>query len=119
MLRNLITRTGIILVAMLVLTPAAQAGARAATTPDNWAVRPAPNPSVVHVTSVQWLPDDRPVHPHPTTLATAPAVVVRTTPGGGFAWGDAAIGAAAMLGLTLVAGAATAGVRSRRRELAA
>lgn len=114
-----ITRAGLVLAAMLVLAPAAQAGTRNAQSPDDWAIRPAPNASAVHTTAVQVLPDDQPVHPHPTAMAEAPVVIVRSTSGGGFAWGDAAIGAAAMLGLTFVAGAATAGVRSRRRTLAA
>src|SRR5215470_4113091 len=115
-LSRYITRAGIVLAAMLMLAPAAQAGPRHALTPDNWAVRPAPNAGAVHTGAVQVLPDDQPNRPHPTAMTEAPVVVVQTAPGGGFAWGDAAIGAAAMLGLTLVAGAATAGVRSRRRE---
>ena len=118
-LNRYITRTGLVVAAMLVLAPAAQAGPRHPLTPDNWAVRPAPNAGAVHTAAVQMLPDDLPNHPHPTPMTEAPVVVVRSTSGGGFAWGDAAIGAAAMLGLTFVAGAATAGVRSRRRTLAA
>ncbi|HKV68802.1 MAG TPA: hypothetical protein VJN72_12005 [Gaiellales bacterium] len=35
--------------------------------------------------------------------------------GSGFGWGDAAIGAASMLGIMLVSGGAAAGVRNRRR----
>ena len=118
-LSRYITRAGVVVAAMLVLAPAAQAGSRGTHGPDDWAVRPAPNASAVRTTGIQVLPDDLPSHPHPSAMAEAPVVVVRSTPGGGFAWGDAAIGAAAMLGLTFVAGAATAGVRSRRRTLAA
>ena len=114
-----IARATAVLAAMLLVAPAAQAGPRHTLTPDNWAVRPAPNASAARPSSVQLLPDNQPNHPHPLAMAEAPVVVVRSTPGGGFAWGDAAIGAAAMLGLTFVAGAATAGVRSRRRTLAA
>jgi hypothetical protein len=41
--------------------------------------------------------------------------VTDTAGGNGFDWGDAAIGAASVLGIVLVAGGAAAGVRNRRR----
>lgn len=114
--RHLVRTGTVAAVALALFAPAAQAGTQ---TPDDWAVRPAPSAAIVPATGQQRLPDDRANRPQPASLAEPPVVVVHSTSGAGFAWGDAAIGAAAMLGLTLVAGAATAGVRSRRRELAA
>jgi len=115
MYRNrLIGYAGAALAATLAIAPTAQAG----TTPDNWAVRPAPT-AMMLTSQHQVLPDDRASRVGPSSLVMSRSVVVRSTPTTGFSWGDAAIGAAGAFGLSLLAGGAAAGVRSRRRELAA
>jgi hypothetical protein len=101
------------LAATLALVPTALASQ---VTPDNRAQRPAPNAFIVPRALV--LPDNRADRVGPAAMPVASTVVVRASRAAGFAWGDAAIGAAAMLGLTLAAGGA-AGLRGRRRELAA
>jgi hypothetical protein len=115
MYRNrLIGYAGAALAATLAIAPAAQAGT---TTPDNWAVRPGPT-AMTLTSQGQVLPDDRASRVGPSSLVMSQPVTLRSTPGTGFNWGDAAVGAAGAFGLSLVAGGAAAGVRSRRRELA-
>ena len=119
------THTPIAIAALVVALAASPAAALAAspTVPDNKAGfnHPAPQAMVVHSNSVTLgLPDDRANRQGPASM-TAPAatIVIRSTSGGGFSWSDAAIGAVAMLGLAFVLGAALAGLRSHRRQIAA
>jgi hypothetical protein len=96
MKRNrLVARIVAVVAAMLVVAPAAQADP---LTPDNWAVRPAPNPM---------------------QIAPRCGAAGRATAGAGVDWADAALGGGAAVGLIVVAGAAAAGLRTRRRELTA
>jgi len=111
---RIISSAGAVLAATLVIAPAAQAGQR---TPDSWAVRPTPNALIV-TSQAQLLPDDRADRGGPSALVMPAAITVRSTPAA-FNWGDAAIGAGAAFGLTLAAAGTAAGIRSRRRELAA
>lgn len=116
-----ITTTAIVFSLAIATAPAAAAGDTSTNpavlpNPDQQQVteqpQPAPAPQAATPTA-QPNPDQQPAASSP------PAVIVRTSaPNNGFNWGDAAIGAAAALGLSAIslAGALTITQRRTRRS---
>ena len=104
------------------LSPAVtQNSTTAVQQPDDRTGSSRPAPPVLHVgggTTVVGLPDNRANRQGPAAMAP-PTVVIHATTTGGFNWGDAAVGAAVMLGLMFLIGGTVAGVRSHRGQLAA
>lgn len=115
-----VTPAAAALAATLALAPAALASP---ASPNNLPQMPGPSPAVVSI-HPELSPDNHMHHAAPTGKQTfseplPQPLVVRSTSNGGFDWADAAVGAAAALGLTLAATGAAAGLRGRKRALPA
>jgi hypothetical protein len=99
-----------------ITAPAAAAHDRQA----GWIVRPNPDQQAAQLTrtaAAQPVPTSRIVHPNPDeqTPAPAPTTIVRvTTPTDGFDWGDAGIGAAAGVALSMIGLGGALAVSQRR-----
>ena len=86
----------------------------------SWVVRPNPDQQAAELaraTPARPAPTNRVVRPNPDTQnpAPAPTTIVRViTPTGGFDWGDAGIGAAAGVALSMIALGGVLAVSHRR-----